>query len=498
MKRFLTAILIAAVSFSANAQFKSMAESLKNKATGKVQATVNKAKTDAHDQKVMNSTYGQKDIKTAKVGAGPVYYVSAETGSNRADGLTPQTAKKDIQKALDLIHDNGQDGATVRVAEGNYLGYLDAGYIEIRNWITLEGGWNADFTDRDPFTYITKMQPTQEQLGTNGNKALITLSGLDNTNYVVAGTLIIDGIMLDYGFETLYLPYDPSDERTGSPEGVDTGRMIDDGGKQVSHQAIHSEAAIAGNMIIRNCLVMNSPYFGIQVNTRCGEIEIYNCVIISNRFAGVRIDGWDKEGYRSKVNFHHNSVGFSWCREKYMEDMGYGYEFMSKVSSDLHHNIFFCNNYAAVSRTHALSGPDAPIEAKRVTDMHDNYFFMNAADLQLPSKGGGKWTNVMVRQFDDVDEKTIPNIDGNKNLSADDPFVKTLWAPYLNGFANLKVLDESSSFDRNSAANLYRQAHGMNMQGTETRRVSMFGNRYRFEEAMKIFGAKAGYGAQKE
>lgn len=269
---------------------------------------------------------------------------------------------------------------------------MDAGYIEIKNWITL--------------------------------------SGLDDIDYKVGGTVVIDGIMLDYGFETAYMPYDPTDERTGSPEGVDTGRMIDDPAKQVQHQLIHSDAAIAGNVIIRNCLFLNSPYFGIQINTRCGEIEVCNCVFVSNRMGGVRIDGWDKEGYRSHVNFHHNSVGFSWCRDKIMEDMGYGYEFMNKVSGD-------------------------------------------------------------------IDEKVIPKIDGNKNMPADDPWVKVLWDPYLVGFANLKVLDSSSSFDANSAANLYRQAHGMNMQGTMIHRVSMYGNRYRFEEAMKLFGAKAGYGAQK-
>lgn len=425
-----------------------------------------------------------------------IYYVSAE-GSNRADGKSPSTAWKDIQKALNAIADAGQDGAVIRVAAGNYLGYMDAGYIEIKNWITLEGGWNADFTARDPFTNITRMQPGPEQAGTSGSKGMITLSGLDNIDYKVSGTVVIDGIMLDYGFETAYHPYDPSDERTGSPEGVDTGRMFDDPAKQVQHQLIHSDAAIAGNVIIRNCLFLNSPYFGIQINTRCGEVEVCNCVFVSNRMAGVRIDGWDKEGYRSHVNFHHNSVGFSWCRDKIMEDMGYGYEFMNKVSGDVHHNIFFCNNYAAIARTRALSGPDAAIEAKKVTNVTDNLFYMNAADIQLASAGGGKWTNVMVKQFDDIDEKVIPKIDGNKNMPADDPWVKVLWEPYLVGFANLKVLDSSSSFDANSAANLYRQAHGMNMQGTMIHRVSMYGNRYRFDEAMKLFGAKEGYGAQR-
>lgn len=462
---------------------------------------VNKSAAAVKSQSPQNKPQSQSTPTASQSASfrssGVVYYVNAETGSNRADGLTPATAKKDIQRALDAVKENGQNGATIRVAAGNYLGYLDAGFIEIRNWVTLEGGWNASFTARDPFTNITRIQPSQDQLGTNGNKGVIELSGLDNINYTIGGTVVIDGIMVDCGFENFYLNYDPSDSRTGSPEGVDTGRMVDDGGKQVSHQLMHSDAAIAGNLIVRNCLFLNGPYFGIQINTRCGEIEICNCVFISNRYGACRIDGWDKEGYRSKVNFHHNTVGFSWCRDKMMEDMGYGYEFMNKVSADLHHNIFLCNNYAAIARTRALSGPDAVIEAKKVTNVYDNLFFMNPSDIQLPSKGGGKWTNVMVKNFEDISETTIPKIDGNRNISADDPFVKVIWPAYLNGFANLKVLDESSSLDRSSAANVYRSAHGMNLQGTETHRVSMYGNRYRFDEAMKFFGAKSGYGAQK-
>ena len=36
--------------------------------------------------------------------------------------------------------------------------------------------------------------------------------------------------------------------------------------------------------------------------------------------------------------------------------------------------------------THVLSGPDKVIEARRVTDIHDNAFFMNPADLPHPTR----------------------------------------------------------------------------------------------------------------
>jgi hypothetical protein len=228
-----------------------------------------------------------------------------------------------------------------------------------------------------------------------------------------------------------------------------------------------------------------------------GEIEISNCVFISNRYGAVRIGGSSKASdtqYKTHVNFHHNTVAFSWCRDKEMGDMGYGYEFMTGANGDLHHNIFLCNNYAAIARTHT----DYPnLEKNRKTNVYDNLFFMNAADLQLPPSGGGKWTNVPVARFEEVDEAILPKYEGNKELTGDDAFVKVIDQDYLKGFATLKVVS-SQSFDANSAANLYRQAHGMNMQGSETIRVSMYGNRYDFNKALLFFGAKNGYGAQKK
>ncbi|MBR0064774.1 MAG: right-handed parallel beta-helix repeat-containing protein [Paludibacteraceae bacterium] len=436
--------------------------------------------------------------QTAKKASGKIYYVSANGKSRGADGLTPETAKKDIQAVLNIIKENGEDGAVVRVGEGNFLGYTNQGYIEIANFITLEGGWNETFTERDPFKYITRIQPGEEQRGTNGSKGLITTTrNLDDVmSKVPKGDLIIDGIMLDMGLENFYKPAIPDDERFGCPSAAfETGRMEDATPPQIQHQIFHSDGWIAGNVIIRNCLIANSSYFGLQFGSRCGEVEICNCVIISNRYAGVRIDGGDKDGKASHVNFHHNTVAFSWCRDKYMEDMGYGYEFMNKINADVHHNIFIGNNYAAVARTRIDS---KEFEAIKKTNLYDNYFFLNAADLQLPSKGGGRWTNIKCSDIEDmVDEQTIPRAENNKELPANDPFFNAIDKDYLEAFANLKIIAQSQNFDANSASNRFRQATGQNMQGSEVRRVSMFGNRYNFDKALRLFGAKPGYGAQK-
>lgn len=490
MKTKSIAFLILAAMFSAmpaSAQFGALSGAINQ---------INKKKEPEKIQQAPNNQPSQQ----ANQASSKIYYVSVNGKSRGADGLSVETAKKDIQAVLNIIKENNESGSVIRISEGNFLGAANAGYIEISSWVTLEGGWNTDFTERNPLRYITRIQPTQDQLGTNGAKGLIHISGLDDAMAKKPkGTIIIDGIMLDQGLEAFYMPNDPTDERNGCPsKAFETGRMIDAIPPQVEHPGIRSMGWIAGNVIIRNCLIANCTYFGMQFNTRCGEIEIYNNVIISNRYSGVRIAGGDKNGEASHINFHHNTVAFSWCRDKYMEDMGYGFEFMTLVNADVHHNLFVGNNYAAVARTHVLSGPDAVIEAKRVTNLYDNYYYINAADLQLPSAGGGKWTNIQCTDIEDmVDEKIIPRAENNLRMSDNDAALNAFDQDYLEGVANLKVISSSQSFNRNSASNQFRAATGQNMQGSETRRVSMYGNRYNFDKALKLFGAKAGYGAQK-
>lgn len=50
----------------------------------------------------------------------------------------------------------------VRIAQDNYLGTLGRGWLQIRNkYVSLEGGWNNSFTERNPLKYITRVQPGQ-------------------------------------------------------------------------------------------------------------------------------------------------------------------------------------------------------------------------------------------------------------------------------------------------------------------------------------------------
>ena len=54
----------------------------------------------------------------------------------------------------------------------------------------------------------------------------------------------------------------------------------------------------------------------------------------------------------------------------------------------------------------------------------------------------------------------------------------------------------SQSYNANSAANQFNRAFGLNQQGSEIVRPSMYCNKYPWEKAKDLFGKVENYGAQ--
>ncbi len=510
IKLMLAAALVLAAGPVANAQ---LLRELQRKAERAAQQRVDQATTRAVDNAfngasnaannaVNNAANNSRQApetatRTVPGNAGSVatgradFYVSAENGSNRADGKTPQTALKNLQKAIDLA----ENGQTIYIAEGNYLGTLDVGYIEVKNkYISLIGGFSGDFSRRDPFKYISYIQPTAENVSTNGSKACLELMVEGNER----GTIVVDGLHFDRGEENLYAAPN-ADERNGWPEGCLTGRIqaVGEGlgangtvgGRTLGKPCMQGN--VQGNLIVRNCVFCNGGYYGLQMMNKGGRWTISNNVFVANSYAGCQVDSMTKEGDRCYVDFTNNTVLFTWCRTKLMEDMGYGFRFMSRVNCNVRDCIFGCSNYGAMDYTHKDSNKD--VERMRRVEVTGNRFFMNRGDLVIPS-ASYMWLFVRADQFEDVNEEDLDVVRDNKELT-DQNFLKAISEPYLKGFAQIKVISEQN-YNPNSAANLFREAHGMNKMGTETVRVSMYGNRYPFFETFKLFGAMPGKGAQ--
>lgn len=422
-----------------------------------------------------------------------VLYVSVKRGSNRKDGSI-STPLKDLQKAIDVA----PEGAIIRVAEGNYLGSLDQGWVKVDKYVSIVGGYSDDFSQRDPLTFRTTIRPGVEQIMTSGNQGLMDIRVVGKRD----GVVLVDGIVFDRGQINRYVAPLYDNPVAAAPEGTETGRIVVVGesptapmlqpvGMTSAFQLISGEAE--GNITIRNSLFLNGYHFGIQMAIKGGHLDVYNNVFVANRMAASEVRGGLGQPNTSSIAFHNNTVLFTWSRTKSMEDMGFGFRYMTGIDADVYNNIFGTSNYGALDRSYVDS--DKSKEAKRVTSAWNNLFFGNRnGDLVLPSGGGG-WTYVLAKNFEDVDQLTQYENNREMNEAEVNAISQKIDTAYLKGFIGITG-SQTSSFNPNSSINQFRSALGMNMQGTETVRTSMYGNRYPYEKAFELFGAIDGYGAQ--
>ena len=202
-------------------------EAANNTINGNSGSSSSSSSSTSTQQGVQQSASNAVQSKAAK---GTTYYVSATTGGARNDGKSPSTALKDLQKAIDLASDND----VILVAEGNYLGNLDRGYIEIGRfgnsatelgkYLSLYGGYSTDFTERDVIKHVTKFQPKEQRF----TAPLFNWNARRAYGYNgPVGDVIIDGFVFDLGENNLYCVKNVNNPVTSTPnEGVLTGRIV--------------------------------------------------------------------------------------------------------------------------------------------------------------------------------------------------------------------------------------------------------------------------------
>lgn len=495
--KLMAVTLVALLSCSVQLQAQNLLKGLKE--------TAKKAVKEATNGN--NKSNGVSVLDNNKPAAkGKTFYVSATTGSARADGLSPQTAMKDLQKAIDTAEDND----VILVAEGNYLGNMDRGYIECGKFgnaqndrgkfISFYGGYSTDFSERDVIKHVTKFQPTSQRF----TAPLFNINARRPYGYNgPMGNVVIDGFVFDFGENNLYCAADINDERTGTPnEGVLTGRFIEPGASpsvvKVGYDngdeyALHMD--VEGNVRVANCIFVNCRDFGIAAMMGIGHMEICNNIFIACRYASCQVAGTVRDEDKDKVSldFHHNTVLFTWTRTKTFEDMGQGFRFMNGIRTiNVHNNIFGCNSNCGVERTRYEA--NKAVEAAKISNLYDNYFFANKRDLEIASMGAAT-ISVPAARIEEA-EQIGPKYEGNMELPAgNEAFLNAIDQPYLQGYMNLNVIT-SQSYDPNSTANQINRIFGMNQTGSEIVRPNMYCNKYPWEKAKDLFGKVAGYGAQ--
>ena len=388
----------------------------------------------------------------AAIASGNVLYVSISDGSNRAEG-TREAPFKNIQRALDVASDD----AVILVSEGNYFGTLRSGNINIEKPVTILGGFNDDFTERDILKYRTTVRPSVESNETQSGKGTMQI------RVRRAGTrVVVDGLLFDRGNS---IAYDPAGE--GQPEGVLSPRMqalgeVGKGGEDLDRETKTAQTAILfldncqAEVEIRNCAFVNAPDCAIR-GTAGAPVLIENNVFACIRKAAVEIGG-SMIARNADIRFACNTVLFVWPTEPEEGDMGFAFRFMNGANGYLDHNVLGCCSLAALDRCRVETIKEK--EAQKVTSAEYNVFFQNPlGDIALP--GGDRPLLVQVRDFEDVEQLT--GVAGNRDSEDPAIFEGALDEAYLAGF-----------------------------QTSET----MYMNRYGFDKALALFGAVDGFGAR--
>jgi len=414
------------------------------------------------------------------------FFVSSTTGNNKNDG-SKENPLKNIQKAVDMA----ADGDSINVAEGNYFGILDKGNIIVNKAVTIMGGYSPDFSKRDVLNHLTMVQPTSDSNGTASGQGTMQIQ------VKKAGVeVVIDGLIFDRGNTIAYNP-----KGDGQPEGVESAMMqpIGTGGnggpdlttanvKTIQTSTFYLDN-ISCDLTVRNCAFLNSPFNGIIGTVQGSKVTITNNIFIGNRFAGVEINGGSPVK-NAEIYFSYNTVLFSWSRLKDYLDMGYGFRYGTRTDGYVTNNIIGLSIFGGLDR--AKMDADKAREGQRKSTAENNVFFLNKqGDLNIP--GGGKFMRISAEQFDDAEQLTASG--GNKVLTDPATFKGIINEPYLNGFLAASY-KETATVDRDSPANVFRAAMGMNIQGTLKSSATMYANRYPWKEALKFFGAMKDCGAQ--
>lgn len=410
-------------------------------------------------------------------------YVSLTSGKNKNAG-TKEAPLKNVWKAVE----KSQPGDVIHIAEGIYPGKMKCGWVQLDKPVSLIGGYSSDFTVRNPLKHKTMFQPENHQNDKKGSAmALLRIDFKNQKGF----KMLIDGLIFDDGFASSY------HETKGKPEGFETGMWLEGPAMNKLRNKFPSANryslfatlgyGTAGELEICNCTFVNGSNFGVNINWFEGEVKMKNNVFCNNRMIGANVQSSNGQPGKVKWEFENNTVLFTWSRLNDLADMGFGVRVNSNIEAKIKNNIIGLNVLTGVDNTKG-NGKTKKIQ------LDGNVFFLNReSDVQMtvsPSVA-----KVRVDCFEDLEGTDgIESIEDNVDLADPKVFAGRINAKYLDSFLSMKY-SEATKLDEGKCNGL-RSVLGLPLQGTIKTTCDMYANRYPMEDALKLFGAIEGKGAQ--
>ena len=411
-------------------------------------------------------------------------YVSLETGKNKNEG-TKEAPLKNLWKAIE----SAEHGDAIHLAEGIYPGKMKCNWFKIDKAISIIGGYSSDFSERNALKHRTMFQALNENNDKRGNGLGVFTIEFDHSKKEPDNVdMVFDGLVFDDGLAQAYHP------TKGKPDGVETGMWLEppaNGGNQFAsakRYLVYSATAnrATGNITFKNCAFVNAGNIAVNLNWYKGKVIMTNNVFCNNLMIGANVLCGNATP-AVEWEFANNTVLFTWSRTSELSDMGFGIRNNTGVTANIHDNIIGLNVLTGFDNTKGDS-------KKKKTNLDNNVFFLNReSDVQMTISPS--IAKVRVDGFEDLEGTDgIESIEDNEDLKDPKVFAGRINAKYLNAFLSMKY-SESTRLDAGKC-NALRSVLGLPLQGTITTKVDMFGNRYPLDDALKLFGAMPGKGAQ--
>lgn len=399
---------------------------------------------------------------------GKVIYVIGKGGKNKNPG-TKDKPMKNIDKAMA----KADSGDTIVVAEGRYKGTFGVGYWEMTKAVSLYGGFSRDFSARNPAKHLTILQPGPDRFSKAPKKHLL----FSTNNFEPKHPIVVDGFVFDQG------QMNPYESTKGKPEGVETGMMkvgAGSGNPNATCVSLFGADLTVTNNLFVNCTnnavqLKVGGFGGIGLNGK-GRALVANNVIVASRMSGIEVYG--TEDNAGQADIHHNTIVFTWSRVKDLASLGYGVEILTKVNFNIHHNLIALNIGPGVNNQRF--NPHIKLD-------HNVFFGNKKKDFWFnPSSN----TDIRINA-DEFEDLELDSVEGNQNKHIKLPLDKA----YTDGVIAASY-SEKTDYNPDSQANQIREILGLNKRGKIKSAVTMFANRYPWKEALKLWGAVKGVGAQ--
>jgi len=461
MKKTIIILLSLTLSVSMSKQSFAQLGKLKNvkkevKKTVKTVTVEEKKSESSQDQTTTEEKSETKSETTVKPEA-KIIYVS-KSGSNRNPG-TKDAPIKNLDKAIQVAGEYDK----LYVQEGVYSGTFDVGYFEIKKPIELYGGYNADFSKRDPINTPSIIQTIKDK-ATSSKQSIIMISETHD--------VVIDGFTIDMGRHNNY--------DNDAPEGVETGYLtLTNTGGTPKRSAIK---IVGNNIFIRNNAFLNISYGGIfimQRKTFDGKILIDNNIFVNCAQTGIECTPLGGIGETRDIEICNNTFAFTYGTTFLNDNLGCSVWLKGEANYNIHHNIF---SYASDAALRYLDVSDSDLKL-------DYNLFMNNRKNDIHTSIYNKRVFITVEEFEDVD--FVSSLQGNKRMTEKLPLNKAYTGQFINMAAEV-----SMEYDPNTDWNQVRSILGLPQQATGTASISFFANRYSWKESLSLFGAVPELGAQ--